>query len=41
MNRLAERYDRTADTQASQETEVRELRQRVENPEKTVYNKAS
>ena len=41
MNRQTERYDRTAETQASQQTEVRELKQRVENLEKTVYNKTS
>ncbi|WP_375437367.1 hypothetical protein [uncultured Hymenobacter sp.] len=41
MNRQTERYDRTIDAQASQETEVRDLKQRVENLEKTVYNKAS
>ena len=41
MNRQTERYDRVHTAQNSQEAEVRELRTRLENLEKVVYNKAS
>lgn len=41
MNRQTDRYDRTAEVQTTQGAEVRELKQRVENLEKAVYNKAS
>ncbi|GGF27595.1 transposase [Hymenobacter cavernae] len=40
MNRQTDRYDRTADSHTQHETEIRDLRQRVEGLEKTVYNKA-
>ncbi|HEX8349799.1 MAG TPA: hypothetical protein VF598_07545 [Hymenobacter sp.] len=40
MNRQTDRYDRTADAHTQQETELRDLKQRVEGLEKTVYNKA-
>lgn len=41
MNRQTDRYDRTAEAHNQQETEIRELKQRVDGLEKTVYNKAS
>ena len=41
MNRQTNRYDQAADVQTTQGAEVRELKQRVENLEKAVYNKAS
>ena len=41
MNRQTARYDTVHTTQGSQETEVRELRQRLENLEKIVYKQAS
>lgn len=41
MNRQTDRYDRTADAHGQQQTEIRELKQRVDGLEKTVYNKAS
>jgi len=40
MNRQTDRYDRTAEAHTQHESEIRDLKQRVEGLEKTVYNKA-